>query len=176
MLNEATLMGLVQDARRYRRLQILGCAVCGTPELEDGVVSRFSNLDKILDDDLKLHASRGEAGDSLTEVMVALRLALVKVSLAEFEGVRFGVDHQGELTARILPSPLQEALSEKAGREAAEAELVAWLQVQLDEERKRAMRFQVEKMDRASVDAWGVCAGLLRAITAIQDGNYRGEK
>ena len=57
----AYVRGLERDARRYRRLQILGCAVMDTPELDAGNVSRFTNLDKIVDDDLKARPSRGEA-------------------------------------------------------------------------------------------------------------------
>lgn len=52
---------VVRDARRYRRLQILGCAPGGSHELEQGHVLRFTNLDKVIDDDLKIHPSRGEA-------------------------------------------------------------------------------------------------------------------
>lgn len=48
------------DARRYRRLQVLGCAVMNTPQLEKGLVSRWTNLDAIIDADLKAHPSRGE--------------------------------------------------------------------------------------------------------------------
>jgi hypothetical protein len=49
------------DARRYRRLQILGCAPAYTEHLEKGNVMRFSNLDAFVDADLKTVPSRGEA-------------------------------------------------------------------------------------------------------------------
>lgn len=57
--------GVIRDARRYRRLQILGCAVMDTRQLAEGSVSRFSHLDKIVDDDLKARPSRGEADPHL---------------------------------------------------------------------------------------------------------------
>lgn len=63
--------GLLADAARYRRLQILGCAVMGTPQLDRGAVSRFTNLDEIVDADLKAHPSRGE--DSPVEPRRALK-------------------------------------------------------------------------------------------------------
>lgn len=50
---------MVRDARRYRRLQILGCQVAHTDGLSGCL--RFTNLDKLLDDDLSIHPSRGEA-------------------------------------------------------------------------------------------------------------------
>lgn len=50
---------IVRDARRYRRLQILGCAV-DDHHLKAGTVSRFTNLDTIVDADLNAHPSRGE--------------------------------------------------------------------------------------------------------------------
>ena len=54
------------DALRYRRLQILGAFI---PELQRDIpglselvgVKRFSNLDAILDADMRVHPSRGEA-------------------------------------------------------------------------------------------------------------------
>lgn len=49
------------DAKRYRRLQILGCAPYGHETLEKGLVLRFTNLDKFIDEDIKHHPSRGEA-------------------------------------------------------------------------------------------------------------------
>lgn len=52
-----------RDARRYRRLQVLGAIV---PYLQEQFrdligVKYFTNLDKIVDDDLERFASRGEA-------------------------------------------------------------------------------------------------------------------
>lgn len=47
------------DAKRYRRLQILGCSPYAAAM--PGTVLRFSNLDRFLDDDIRAHASRGEA-------------------------------------------------------------------------------------------------------------------
>jgi len=52
---------IIRDARRYRRLQILGCAVMGTPQLTNGTVVRFTGLDEIVDRDLQWMPSRGEA-------------------------------------------------------------------------------------------------------------------
>lgn len=52
---------IIRDARRYRRLQILGAAVHDTSQLANGTVVRFSGLDKIIDKDLAMHPSRGEA-------------------------------------------------------------------------------------------------------------------
>lgn len=49
------------DAARYRRLHLLGCAPMGAPELDEGLVLRFSNLDAFVDADLKAYPSRGEA-------------------------------------------------------------------------------------------------------------------
>lgn len=49
------------DAIRYRRLRVLGCAVMNTPNLPGGNVSRFTNLDEIVDNDLRAQPSRGEA-------------------------------------------------------------------------------------------------------------------
>ena len=52
-----------RDARRYRRLQILGVATGAEfdTHLRTGTVMRFSNLDEFVDEDLKWHPSRGEA-------------------------------------------------------------------------------------------------------------------
>lgn len=49
-----------EDARRYRRLRVLGCAVMDTPQLTQGTVSRFTNLDEIVDADMQAHPERGE--------------------------------------------------------------------------------------------------------------------
>lgn len=49
------------DAARYQRLRVLGAAVYGTEHLTRGLVSRFTNLDEIVDYDIALHPSRGEA-------------------------------------------------------------------------------------------------------------------
>lgn len=47
------------DAARYRRLRVLGCAV--TPDqLKNGFVTRFTNLDTAVDDDIARISSRGE--------------------------------------------------------------------------------------------------------------------
>jgi hypothetical protein len=54
-------MSIEEDARRYRRLRVLGCAVMDTPQLAQGMVSRFTNLDEIVDGDLRAHPNRGEA-------------------------------------------------------------------------------------------------------------------
>jgi hypothetical protein len=52
---------IIRDARRYRRLQVLGCAMAETPQLEAGSVVRFTGLDEVVDRDLAAHPSRGEA-------------------------------------------------------------------------------------------------------------------
>lgn len=52
--------GMVLDARRYKRLQVLGCAPSTSLLLDKGLVLRFSNLDKFIDEDIKVHPSRGE--------------------------------------------------------------------------------------------------------------------
>lgn len=48
------------DAQRYRRLRVLGCAVYGTANLDAGTVSCFTNLDEVVDADIKAVPSRGE--------------------------------------------------------------------------------------------------------------------
>lgn len=48
------------DATRYARLRVLGCAVIDTRQLAEGLVSRFTNLDEIIDADLKAHPERGD--------------------------------------------------------------------------------------------------------------------
>lgn len=53
--------GLRRDARRYRRLRVLGCAPYGTTHLGTSTVMRFSNLDEHVDADIDVHPSRGEA-------------------------------------------------------------------------------------------------------------------
>jgi hypothetical protein len=53
--NEAAL-----NDRRYRRLQVLGAAPCGSKNLGAGTVLRFQSLDAFIDADLKAHATRGE--------------------------------------------------------------------------------------------------------------------
>lgn len=54
-----------RDARRYRRLRVLGCAPMGSPNLGDGTVLCFTNLDKFVDDDRAAHPSRGEANETV---------------------------------------------------------------------------------------------------------------
>ncbi len=49
------------DAKRYRRLQVLGCAPSTSKQLENGTVLCFTNLDEFVDVDLKAVPSRGEA-------------------------------------------------------------------------------------------------------------------
>lgn len=48
------------DARRYRRLRVLGVAPDGSKHLEEGRVMRFTNLDEYTDRDLRFMPSRGE--------------------------------------------------------------------------------------------------------------------
>lgn len=54
------------DAARYRRLRVLGCAVFGTENLKKGFVSRFTNLDEVVDADMEAQKSRGEGTSSTT--------------------------------------------------------------------------------------------------------------
>ena len=54
---------ILRDAMRYRRLRVLGAAVHNTKNLEQGTVSCFTNLDEIVDQDIKAVPSRGEAKD-----------------------------------------------------------------------------------------------------------------
>ena len=56
-----TLRQFGEDARRYRRLQVLGCAPSTSKQLENGTVLCFTNLDEFVDADLKAVPSRGEA-------------------------------------------------------------------------------------------------------------------
>jgi len=49
------------DAARYRRLRILGAAPLGSKHLNDKFVMCFTTLDKFIDDDIRIHPSRGEA-------------------------------------------------------------------------------------------------------------------
>ena len=51
------------DARRYRRLQILGAAPGESADLKNGTVMRFSTLDDYLDADIARMPSRGEAAE-----------------------------------------------------------------------------------------------------------------
>jgi hypothetical protein len=48
------------DARRYRRLRVLGCAPTGSRHLEHGEVMCFTTLDAHIDGDIAVHPSRGE--------------------------------------------------------------------------------------------------------------------
>ena len=50
-----------RDARRYRRLRVLGAAPGGSKQLDQGTVLRFTNLDAFVDHDLTHYRSRGEA-------------------------------------------------------------------------------------------------------------------
>lgn len=49
------------DARRYRRLQILGAAPYGSKNLDHGTVLRFQSLDAFVDADIDAYPSRGES-------------------------------------------------------------------------------------------------------------------
>lgn len=49
------------DAKRYRRLRVLGVAPHGSKHLEEGNVMRFTNLDDYTDRDLRFVPSRGES-------------------------------------------------------------------------------------------------------------------
>lgn len=53
-------MSDAQDAARYRRLRVIGCAPSYSTALDDRVVLRFYNLDKFVDEDIAAHPSRGE--------------------------------------------------------------------------------------------------------------------
>lgn len=50
----------LEDALRYRRLRLLGCAPNDTPHLRSGTVLCFSNLDAFVDADLRAVPDRGE--------------------------------------------------------------------------------------------------------------------
>lgn len=70
---------VVTDARRYRRLQVLGCAPSNSLQLAYGTVLRFTNLDTFVDNDLRINPSRGErpvedavATDSIVQAVRAL--------------------------------------------------------------------------------------------------------
>lgn len=60
-----------RDARRYRRLQVLGAAPFGSDELEHGNVLRFTNLDVFVDGDIAAHPSRGESAATAPQVVQA---------------------------------------------------------------------------------------------------------
>ena len=51
---------LEKDAKRYRRIRILGAAVGETKQLAQGTVLRFQSLDGLLDKDISVFPSRGE--------------------------------------------------------------------------------------------------------------------
>lgn len=53
--------GAAVEARRYRRLQILGAAPFGSKNLDTGTVLRFQSLDAFVDADISAHPSRGES-------------------------------------------------------------------------------------------------------------------
>lgn len=63
-----------RDARRYRRLRVLGCApgtwagLNRTKPHEQGTVLCFQNLDQFVDDDLRRVESRGEAQAAVLSV------------------------------------------------------------------------------------------------------------
>lgn len=73
------------DARRYRRLQILGAAPFGSDNLFAGTVLRFQGLDAFLDADLKSQSSRGEAQpiDASIHEIVALQATSPSAPIAE---------------------------------------------------------------------------------------------
>lgn len=54
----------IEDARRYRRLRILGCAPAYTGHLDRNEVMRFTNLDEFVDADMKNVHERGDAARS----------------------------------------------------------------------------------------------------------------
>lgn len=55
-----TTEAVERDARRYRRLRVLGAAPFGSDLLETGGVMCFTSLDAFIDEDLRAHPSRGE--------------------------------------------------------------------------------------------------------------------
>lgn len=57
---QAEVDALRLSHRRYERLSILGCAPGYSEHLDKGLVLRFSNLDKFIDDDIAAHPSRGD--------------------------------------------------------------------------------------------------------------------
>lgn len=83
-----------EDAARYHRLRILGCAPGQTEHLRTGSVMRFTNLDAYVDADRAAHPSRGEAAASLSSpppvsasVREALENCLGCITAAESEGL-----------------------------------------------------------------------------------------
>lgn len=48
------------DAKRYRRLRVIGAAPSSSVHLENRTCLRFTNLDAFVDGDIKIHPSRGE--------------------------------------------------------------------------------------------------------------------
>ena len=61
--NEAALEleSVKRDAKRYRRLRVIGVAPYGTRELEHGLVGRFTNVDEFVDKDIADYPTRGES-------------------------------------------------------------------------------------------------------------------
>lgn len=51
---------LVADAKRYRRLRVIGVAPSSTKQLENRTCLTFTNLDEFVDSDLAIQPSRGE--------------------------------------------------------------------------------------------------------------------
>jgi hypothetical protein len=49
-----------RDARRYRRLRVLGAAPSTSRQLKQGTVLITTNLDAFIDEDLRIRPSRGE--------------------------------------------------------------------------------------------------------------------
>lgn len=57
-----------EDAARYRRLRILGCAPGESKQLKEGTVLRFTGLDVYIDADILAHPSRGEAQSAIDPI------------------------------------------------------------------------------------------------------------
>lgn len=66
----ARVAGLDRDAQRYRRLRILGAAPGLSKQLEQGTVLVATNLDRAVDEDMRVVPSRGEA-DAVDVTLIA---------------------------------------------------------------------------------------------------------
>ncbi len=92
---------LALDARRYRRLQILGCAPGLSENLAKGTVLCFTNLDEFVDTDLKHYPSRGEANP-----VGAVQVEPEYPQLTEEEHERWGRDQAQRRAEAVQVEPV----------------------------------------------------------------------
>jgi len=112
---------VAQDAKRYRRLALLGCAPMGHPCLDRGTVLRFQTLDAFVDDDIRRHPSRGEFDQMLNGLTEAETSATSSVAWLPKVGGYVPLEQAFE-NARNLHKPTLKPLSPEKVRElAAEA-------------------------------------------------------